>query len=257
MKKAIINASFGCSIKESRDKYIEPIENLIKKNFKDIDCFRVFTSEIIRKKIKREENIDINNMKSCLEMLKENNYTHIYVSSTHIIPGVEYEKILNAVLEYNGCFEKISVARTFLDDHMGEKEADVLKSYVRSDLNMHEAVVFVGHGSNHDSHRYYKQIEALLRNDIPNLFIINVEGDTYMEEVINELKEKNIRNIYLYPFMLVAGDHALNDIASDEEGSIKKLLCEHGFDVQAFITGLGAHKKTSELFVDRLIECMN
>lgn len=256
MKKAIINASFGCSIKESREKYIEPIENAVKNNFNGIDCFRVFTSEIIRKKIKREENIEIHNMKTCLQMLKENKYTHIYVSSTHIIPGIEYEKILNAVSEYRDNFDEIKVARTFMNDHMGDKEVDVLKSYVKTGLDNHEAVVLVGHGTDHDSHKYYKQIEALMKKDIYNLFIVNVEGDTYMEEVINELKENNIRKIYLYPFMLVAGDHALNDIASDHEDSIKTLFIEQDFDVEAFITGLGAQKKAAKLFAERLKECI-
>lgn len=256
MKKAIINASFGCSIKESRDKYIEPIEYEVKKNYKDIDCFRVFTSEIIRRKIKNVENIEIHNMKTCLQMLKENGYTHIFISATHIIPGLEYEKILNAVNEFKNDFEEIKVSRTFLDDNMGEIEVDVVKSYIKTDLQQDEAVVLVGHGTDHVSHKYYKQFEELLRRDIHNLFIINVEGDTFMDDVINRLKEKNIRKIYLYPFMLVAGDHALNDIASDEENSIKSLLKQNGFDVEAFITGLGANKKALEMFVNRLKECI-
>ncbi len=256
MKKAIIIASFGCSIKESRTKYIEPTEQEIKKNYNDFDCFRVFTSEIIRRKIKREENIDVHNMNTCLRMLKDNGYTHVYVSSTHIIPGLEYEKILDAVSEYKDDFEEIKVARTFLDDVMGEKEADVVMSYVKSDLSSDEAVVLVGHGTDHVSHKYYKQVEELLRKNLSNLYIVNVEGDTYVEEAIAGLKKNSIRKIYLYPFMLVAGDHAFNDIASDDEESIKTLLKSHGFDVEAFITGLGAQKKASELFADRLRECM-
>ncbi len=256
MKKAIIIGSFGCSIKESREKYIEPIEQEIKINNKDFDCFRVFTSEIIRRKIKREENTDIHNMITCLQMLKDNGYTHVYVSSTHIIPGAEYEKILAAVSEYKNTFEEIKVARTFLDDMMGEKEADVIMSYVKSDISSDEAIILVGHGTEHASHKYYRQAETLLRKYLTNLFIINVEGDTYFEEAAADLNKHHIKKVYIYPFMLVAGDHAYNDIASDDEDSVKTLLTDRGFEAEAFITGLGAQKKAAKLFAERLKECI-
>jgi len=154
MKKAIVVASFGCSIKDSRERYIETIENTIRNTYKDIDCFRVFTSEIIRKKMKQEENLDIDNMKSCLKKLKEKDYTHVYVSVTHVIPGIEYEKILRAVNENKNDFKEIKVARTFLDEHMGEAEINVLKSYIKDNLQDDEAVCLVGHGSAHDSHKF-------------------------------------------------------------------------------------------------------
>jgi sirohydrochlorin cobaltochelatase len=107
MKKAIVVASFGCSIKDSRERFIETIENAIMNKYEDFDFFRVFTSEIIRKKMKEEENLDIDNMKTCLQRLKEENYTHVYISVTHVIPGFEYEKVLNAVNEYKNNFEEM------------------------------------------------------------------------------------------------------------------------------------------------------
>jgi len=257
MKKAIISASFGCSIKDSREKYIETIKNAIKDNFKDIDCFSVFTSEMIRRKMKREKNIDIYNMKSCLDKLKSEGYTHIYVSATYMIPGFEYSKLLNAAEEYKDHFDEIKVSRTFLDDNMGGREIDMLKSYIKTDLQKDEAVVLVGHGSDHISHNYYKQFEELLRENVQNSYIIGIEGNPYINDIMYELKEKRFRKIYLYPFLIVAGDHALNDIASDDDDSIKTCLINNGFEVDAFIIGLGVNKKAQELFVERLKECIN
>lgn len=254
MKKAIVNASFGCSILDSREKYIETIENKIKNNYKNIDCFRVFTSEIIRAKIKREENIDIDNMKSCLEKLKISEYTHVYVSVTHIIPGFEYEKILNAANEFKNDFEEIRISRTFLDDDMGKREVDAVKSYIKTNLQNDEAVVLVGHGTEHSANQYYKEFEELLRKDVKNTYIVNVEGNPFIDDIIYELKEKEFKKIYLYPFLIVAGDHALNDIASDDEDSIKSYISKNGFCVEAFITGLGANEMVKDLFVDRLRE---
>lgn len=259
MKKAIVVASFGCSIKDSREKYIETIENAVKGTYKDVDCFRVFTSEIIRRKVKREENLDIHNMKSCLQKLKEDNYTHVYVSVTHIIPGFEYEKILRAVSEYKNDFEEIKVARTFLDEHLGNDEINVIKSYIRTDLQNDEVVVLVGHGSNHDSHKYYKKVEKLLRNHVKNSYVVSIEGNLFIDDIIDELKERKYTKIYLYPFLIVSGDHALNDIGSDDDESIKSKLSSNGFDVEMFFSGLGENENAINLFVDRLNEiyCIN
>lgn len=252
MKKAIINASFGCSIKESREKYIETIENKVKEKYHDVDCFRVFTSEMIRKKIKKEENIDIDNITTCLSKLKENGYTHISVLATHIIPGFEYEKILNAIDEYKNDFYEIKVSRTFLDEAMGEGEVSVIESYIKTDLDSDEAVVLVGHGTDHEADKYYKDFEKLLRETVKNSYMISIEGNLTLEDIIKELKEKKFRKVYLYPFLVVAGDHAQNDIASDDEDSIKSYLKKNGFEVEAFITGLGANEKAIELFVNRI-----
>ncbi|WP_313342158.1 sirohydrochlorin cobaltochelatase [Sedimentibacter sp.] len=256
MKKAIVIASFGCSIKDSRERYIETIENAVKDTYKDIECFRVFTSEIIRKKMKREENLDIHNMKSCLQKLKEENYTHVYVSVTHVIPGFEYEKVLMAVNEYKDSFEEIKTARTFLDEHMGEVEVNVIKSYINTDLKDDEAVVLVGHGTEHDSHKYYEQIERLLKMDVNNLYIVNIEGSPYIDDVMDELKEKKYKNVHLYPFLIVSGDHALNDIGSDDKNSIQSKIAVNGINVKMFFTGLGENENAVNLFVDRLNEVL-
>jgi sirohydrochlorin cobaltochelatase len=254
MKKAIVVASFGCSIKDSREKYIETIENAAKYTYKEIDFFRVFTSEIIRRKMKREENIDIDNMKSCLQKLKDNNYTHVYVSVTHVIPGFEYEKILRAVNEYRNDFEELKVARTFLDGQLGDNEINVIKSYIKTELQEDEAVILVGHGSEHDSHKYYKEVIRLLRSDVSNSYIVNIEGKPYIDDIMCELNENKYNKIYLYPLLIVSGDHALNDIGSDDEDSIKTKLTENGFNVNMFFTGLGENKNAINLFVDRLKE---
>ncbi|NLK64590.1 MAG: hypothetical protein GX289_05790 [Tissierellia bacterium] len=257
MKKAIVVASFGCSIKDSRERYIETIENAVKNTYKDIDCSRVFTSEIIRGKMKREENLDIDNMKSCLQKLKEEKYTHVYVSVTHVIPGYEYEKILGAVKEYKDCFEEIKTARTFLDEQLGDDEINVISSYINTDLQDDEAVILVGHGSGHDSHKYYERVEKLLKNHVKNSYVVNIEGNPSIGDIMDELKEKKYAKIYLYPLLIVSGDHALNDIGSDDEASIKSKIAANGIDVKMFFTGLGENQNAINLFIDRLNEILS
>lgn len=255
MKKAIINVSFGCSIKEVRQKYIDPIEDLVKEVFDDIPCYRAFTSEIIRRKMKREENIDMDNVKGCLEKLKDCGYTHIYVLATHIIPGIEYEKILQAVENYKNEFEEIKVSRPFLDERMGKNEIEILKNYIKVNAKNDEAIVMIGHGTEHSSNKYYEKFENMLRSEINNIYISNIEGRPFISDIISQLENKKIKKVYLYPFLLVAGDHALNDITSDEADSIKSCIIKSGLDVQAFVTGLGSNKLMQKLFVNRLKEC--
>lgn len=256
MKKAIVVASFGCSIKDSRERFIETIENAVKNTYEDIDCFRVFTSEIIRRKVKREENVDIDNMKRCLQKLKENSYTDVYVSVTHVIPGFEYEKILRAVDEYKDDFEEIKVARTFLDENMGEDVINVIKSYIKINLQADEAVILVGHGSGHNSHKYYEELENFLRKHVKDSYIVSIEGRPIIDDIISELKEKKYNKIYLYPLLIVSGDHALNDIGSDDEESIKTKITNNGFEVDMFFTGLGENQNAVNLFVNRLNEIL-
>lgn len=256
MKKAIVVASFGCSIKASRERFIETIENTVKNTYKEVDSFRVFTSEIIRRKMKREENLDIDNMKSCLQKLKENSYTHVYVSVTHVIPGFEYEKILRAVNEYKNDFIEIKAARTFLDENIGNDEINVIKSYIKTDLQLDEAVILVGHGSGHDSHKYYEKLENLLRKHVNDSYIVSIEGNPTIDDIMSTLKEKKYNKIYLYPLLIVSGDHALNDIGSDDEDSIKSKITNNGFEVDMFFTGLGENQDAVNLFVNRLNEIL-
>ncbi len=255
MKKAIVIASFGCSIKDSREKYIETIENQVKNEYKEIDCFRVFTSEIIRRKMKREESIETDNMTSCLEKLMKDGYTHVYVVVTHIIPGAEYYgKIISSCDKFRDFFEEIKIARPLLDERMGNEETELIKSYVKTGLQKDEGVVLIGHGTHHEAHKYYEQFESLLKKEIPTLYMAHVEGNPYITDILDKLREDEIRKINLYPFLIVAGDHALNDIGSDEDDSVKSQLINAGFEVSSYTTGLGAYEKTISLFINRLKE---
>lgn len=255
MKKAIIVASFGCSIEEAREKYITPIEKAVKDAYPEMDVFRVFTSNMIRRKLDREYDLHIMDMKECLEKLHQENYEEVYVLPTHIIPGVEYEKIRRAMKAAEGRFRILTLARPFLDDELGNRESDVMFEFL-SDRKRGEqtAIVLMGHGSDHEAHRYYAQFESLLREKEKNCYVINVEGADFVEEIYSELKKNHYEHIDLYPIMIVAGDHVINDMASDEEDSIKTKLKAQGFDVTAHVKGIGGERSYHALCLDRLSE---
>ena len=256
MKKAILVVSFGTSYHETRKKTIEACENKIKESFKDYDFYRAFTSGMIINKLKKRDNMFIDNPSEALEKLYNAGYQEVVVQSLHIICGDEYNKLKDMVAQYEDKFDKISIGRpllTYIDDYRETVEA-VKKDLDKMDID--EAVVFMGHGTEHESHSSYPAIEYMFRDYGINAFVGTVEGYPELEQVIKKLKNRNIKTVDLLPFMLVAGDHAINDMASDEEDSWKSILEKEGFNVKVHVKGLGENPYIQEKFKNHALDCM-
>ncbi len=256
MKKAILVVSFGTSYHETRKKTIEVCENKIKESFKDYDFYRAFTSGMIINKLKKRDNMFIDNPSEALEKLYNAGYQEVVVQSLHIICGDEYNKLKDMVVQYEDKFDKISIGRpllTYIDDYRETVEA-VKKDLDKMDID--EAVVFMGHGTEHESHSSYPAIEYMFRDYGINAFVGTVEGYPELEQVIKKLKNRNIKTVDLLPFMLVAGDHAINDMASDEEDSWKTILEKEGFNVKVHVKGLGENPYIQEKFKNHALDCM-
>ena len=256
MKKAILVVSFGTSYHETRKKTIEVCENKIKESFKDYDFYRAFTSGMIINKLKKRDNMFIDNPSEALEKLYNAGYQEVVVQSLHIICGDEYNKLKDMVAQYEDKFDKISIGRpllTYIDDYRETVEA-VKKDLDKMDID--EAVVFMGHGTEHESHSSYPAIEYMFRDYGINAFVGTVEGYPELEQVIKKLKNRNITTVDLLTFMLVAGDHAINDMASDEEDSWKTILEKEGFNVKVHVKGLGENPYIQEKFKNHALDCM-
>ena len=256
MKKAILVVSFGTSYHETRKKTIEACENKIKESFKDYDFYRAFTSGMIINKLRKRDNMFIDNPSEALEKLYNAGYKEVVVQSLHIICGDEYNKLKDMVAQYEDKFDKISIGRpllTYIDDYRETVEA-VKKDLDKMDID--EAVVFMGHGTEHESHSSYPAIEYMFRDYGINAFVGTVEGYPELEQVIKKLKNRNIKTVDLLPFMLVAGDHAINDMASDEEDSWKTILEKEGFNVKVHVKGLGENPYIQEKFKNHALDCM-
>lgn len=255
MKKAILVVSFGTSYHETRKKTIEVCENKIKESFKDYDFYRAFTSGMIINKLRKRDNMFIDNPSEALEKLYNAGYQEVVVQSLHIICGDEYNKLKDMVAQYEDKFDKISIGRpllTYIDDYRETVEA-VKKDLDKMDID--EAVVFMGHGTEHESHSSYPAIEYMFRDYGINAFVGTVEGYPELEQVIKKLKNRNIKTVDLLPFMLVAGDHAINDMASDEEDSWKSILEKEGFKVNIHLQGLGEYPAIQDKFVNHALDC--
>ncbi|MEG0844121.1 MAG: sirohydrochlorin cobaltochelatase [Romboutsia sp.] len=256
MKKAILVVSFGTSYKNTRKKTIEVCENKIKEELKEYDFYRAYTSNMIIRKIKNRDGIYIENPIQALDRLAKEGYEEVIVQTLHIICGEEFNKLKDQIEGYKHKFKKIILGRpllTYIDDY---KEAVSAIEYQIPKMENNEVVVFMGHGTLHESHASYPALEYMLRNHGINAYVGTVEGYPEIEHVIKKLKEENIKTVNLMPFMLVAGDHAINDMAGDEEHSWKTILEKEGFNINIHLKGLGENPYIQNKFVSHASECI-
>ncbi|HAE92559.1 MULTISPECIES: sirohydrochlorin cobaltochelatase [Tissierella] len=242
MKKGIIVASFGTTHENTRKLCIESIENIIKEKYKEYLVLRAFTSGMVINILKKRDGINVFNPKEAIEEMKAQGVDEIYIQPLHIIPGHEYEKLT----KYN---LKVGLPLLSLrDDNI--KIAEEIGS---NELNVNEAMVFMGHGSDHKADIAYENLENIYHEKgFTNVFIGTVEGRKTIDDIIIDLKGKNIKKVKLRPFMLVAGDHAINDMASEDEDSWKSILEKEGYEVEVSLKGLGEYKIIQDIFLEHL-----
>lgn len=249
MKKAVLVISFGTSYKETREKTIEACEKKIAEAFEGYDFFRAFTSNMIIRKIARVEGIQIDNPIQALDRLHQLGYEEVVVQTLHIICGEEYTKLKEQVESYANQFKKITLGRPLLSRIDDYKLAIEAVKEELPELGEGEGVVFMGHGTAHEAHSAYCALDYMMEQENMRAYVGTVEGYPEIDEVINRLNKHQVKTVYLMPFMLVAGDHAINDMAGEEEDSWKTIFELRGFDVKVLLQGLGENKGIQERFV--------
>ncbi|MEG0254148.1 MAG: sirohydrochlorin cobaltochelatase [Vagococcus sp.] len=248
MKKALIVVSFGTSYPETRKKTIEAVENRMIERFPECDVFRAFTSNVVIKKIKEQEGVKIPTVNQLMLELKEKGYKEVFVQPLHVINGSEYSKALHQAKHFKNDFDVIEVGRPLMTEFEDYEEIVEWLRDLAQPLAEKEAVVLMGHGTQHSAFTAYACLDHMLSKD--PVFICAVESYPGVETVVERLKEANIEKVYLHPFMLVAGDHATNDMASDEEDSWKSQLTNAGFEVEPILKGMGEYPKIQNMFLE-------
>ncbi|KAB2953414.1 sirohydrochlorin cobaltochelatase [Heliorestis acidaminivorans] len=265
-KKAILVVSFGTSYEETRKLTIEAIEDKVRSQYPDWEVRRAFTSGKIIKKLKERDNLHVDRVAEALQRLQDEGYTTVAVQSLHVIPGIEYEEVQAEVERFrdNNAFQKIELAYPLLYSMGQEGMSDdfttllkALQEQLPQSIEDNEAVVLMGHGSPHPTHAFYLVLQYKAeQRGMKNLFFYTVEGAPAIEDVVEELREKDIQQVTLMPFMLVAGDHAHNDMAGSEEDSAKSQLEAVGIDVQVYMRGLGENEAVQKIYLQRLEEAI-
>ena len=242
MKKAILVTSFGTSHRDTREKCLDSIQREVEEKYGSENVERAYTSGIIRRIIEKNEGIHIFDQKEGLKVLKDKGFEEIITMSLHILDGIEYSKL-------DDKFGKISKP-LLADDEDFEK---IVENKEFNDLEGNDAIVFMGHGTESEAdYAYQKLQEEYLKAGKNNIFIATVEGKVTIKDVIEKMKGKGFRNILLKPLMIVAGDHAKNDMSSDDEDSWKTILKNEGYEVTSVLKGMGEYEFIRKMFMDKL-----
>lgn len=257
-KDAILVMSFGTTFPENRKATIEATVNEIQAAHPGVKVVTAFTSHIIIDRIKKNEGITYPTPEEALEQLKAEGYTRVAMTNLDIIPGMEYSYDLGVYQAYRDQFKKASFGTSLMYWQGQEEQADDVTEVMQAlatqfpKLGKQDAVLIMAHGTPHPANAYYAVMQARLQElGHDNAYIFSVEGWPGINDIIPQLKKKGIKNITLMPMMMVAGDHANNDMAGDEDDSYKSILQKEGFKVEAYVHGMGENQAIRDLFVKR------
>ena len=269
----LLVVSFGTSFNDSRAEDIKGIEDALAAAYPDWSVRRAFTAQIIINHVQARDNEVIDNMQQALDRAVANGVKNLVVQPTHLMHGAEYDEMTEAIDEYKDKFESVAIAEPMLgevgddatvinDDKKAVAQAITDEACkvagfddMKAAADAGTAFVFMGHGTSHTANVTYDQMQTQM-NDLgfTNAFIGTVEGepeDTACDKVIEKVKEAGFKNVIIRPLMVVAGDHANNDMAGDDEDSWKSQFVASGdFDsVDCQIEGLGRIAAVEDLYV--------
>ena len=250
----ILVVSFGTSFNDSRRLTIGAIENAIREAFPDWSVRRAFTSQIIIDHVNKRDGVKIDNVKEALDRAVDNGVKNLVVQPTHLMAGLEYHDLEEEVMSYADAFESITMGENLLaEDGDFEEVAKIITARTAEYDDGETAICFMGHGTEAESNAVYAKMQEVLTADgFENYFVGTVEATPSLEDVMAAVGEGEYKRVVLMPLMVVAGDHANNDMAGDEEDSWKSQFEAEGYSVECVLEGLGQQPEIQQLYVEHL-----
>jgi len=247
----LLVVSFGTSFNDSRRLTIGGIERALAAAFPDLSVRRGFTSQIIIDHVRSRDGEVIDNVREALERAADNGVRTLIVQPTHLMNGLEYDDLMQELANFSDVFESIAVGEPLLssDEDFAAVAAAVKAATAEYD-DGETAICFMGHGTEADSNAVYAQMQQVLRDaGCANTFVGTVEATPSLEDVLEMVKAGNYSRVILEPLMIVAGDHANNDMAGDDEDSWKSAFEAEGYEVLCLLRGLGELEPIQAIFV--------
>ena len=252
-KKAILVVSFGTTYLDTLKKNIENLENKIAEKYKDYKVYRAFTSKIVMKRL-ADRGINILDTKEALEKILNDGFDEVVICPTHIMSGFEYDKICSLAKPFEAKFKRMVISKELLCsvEDIEYFVDNMIKEYP---LNEDEAMIFVGHGTEHRANMVYSAVNYMFyHKGYPQYMVSTVEGFPNFQDSFADLDRQLKKKVKIAPLLLVAGDHANNDIAGDEEDSLKSQLKAKGYEVIPYVKGLGEYDFIIKLYLKHLAE---
>ena len=250
-EKELLVVSFGTSYNDNRRLTIGAIENALEEAFPDFSVRRAFTSQIIIDHVFQRDGEGIDNVTQALDRAVENGVKTLVVQPTHLMSGYEYNDLADELAEYADAFESIAMGVPLLDtDDDFLTVADALAKATEAYNDGETAICLMGHGTEAESNEVYAKMQTVMdKAGHENIFIGTVESTPSVEDVLAMVQAGNYKKVVLRPMMIVAGDHANNDMAGDEPDSWKSIFEAAGYEVTCVVEGLGSLGEIQSLIV--------
>lgn len=256
-RKALLVVSFGTSHAETREKTIGAIERDIAASFPEYEVRRAFTSGMILKVLEKRDGIVIDNVTEAMNRLADDGFREVLVQPTHVIPGDEYNDMVKAVAEFRDQFDEITIGTPLL--YRTEDYQKVILAVIEQfpDLPEKAALVLMGHGTGHPINAAYAALDYQIKDmGYKNVFVGTVEGYPDLETVLRQVEAYRPEKVILLPLMVVAGDHAINDMAGEEEDSWKNVFEKAGFKVSCVLKGLGELQPIRGIYLEHVAQAI-
>lgn len=258
-EKELLAVSFGTSYNDSRRRTIGAIEDALEEAFPEYSVRRGFTSQIIIDRVKSRDQIEIDNVTQALERAASNGVKRLVVQPTHLMNGLEYNDLVDEVAAYSDAFQEVTVGEPLLTSD--EDFQKVIQAVVNSTAEYDDgqtAICLMGHGTEAESNQVYGKMQEMFKEaGYANYYVGTVEASPSLDDVMAAVKEGEYENVVLMPLMIVAGDHANNDMAGDEEGSWKRTFEDAGYQVTCILKGLGELKEIQQIFAEHAQAAMD
>lgn len=252
-KKAILAVSFGTSHNDTREVTIDAIEKDMQAAFPEYPLYRAWTSKMIINKVNKRDNVHIDTVKEAMERMQADGITDVLVQPTHVINGIENDIMKEDALSYRENFHSISFGDPLLTSEQDNREVLEAVAEEFSWLKEDEVLVLMGHGTIHYANSIYAALDYTFKDKgHKNIFLGTVEAYPSMESIMKLVREYNPSKVVLAPFMIVAGDHAKNDMAGDDPESWYSQFKNAGYEVETVIKGLGEYPGIRKILVDHL-----
>lgn len=257
-KQAILVVSFGTTHEDTREKTIGAIERVLAERYPERTFRRAFTSGMIMRILKERDHLVIDNVSEAMAHLLEDGFTDVLIQPTHIINGDEYDKMMAQIEPFKEKFNHLYIGTPLLtssDDYTKTCEAIINNV---PELKKSDVLILMGHGTGHFADAAYSALDYRFKAlGYANVFVGTVEGYPDLETVLMQMKSLEPKKVILMPFMIVAGDHAVNDMASDEEDSWRTVCEAEGYKVECIVKGIGEFEEIQEIYAEHARMCVN
>jgi len=257
-KPVMLVVSFGTSYNDSRDITIGAIEAALQTAYPQYEVRRVFTSQIIIDKLKARDGLVIDNVTEAMDRLVADGVKDVFIQPTHVMSGYEYDDIISEIGAYADQFDSLKVGKTLLaEDGDYDRLITVITEETAAENEEGTAIVFMGHGTEHPANATYAKLqEKLTAAGFSNYFVGTVEGTPTLEDELALVEASGAKKVVLLPLMIVAGDHANNDMAGDDADSWKSRFEAAGYEVECLLQGLGQYAGVQQMIVDHVAETL-